>query len=68
MGALVIVCRETGRIVDIGIETDAFSFSSTPAFASTVHCPHCGSAHRFSKEDLLLCETIDGAVHYQRAA
>ena len=68
MGVLVMTCPATGRQVDTGIETDKISLELTPDFVGSAHCPFCRAEHAFSKEEVLVCEMIDGVVRYLRAA
>ena len=68
MGALVTTCPVTRRKIETGIETDPVSMGLTPQFVARVACPYCGTEHSFSKADTLVCEMVDGVVHYLRAA
>jgi hypothetical protein len=68
MAALVTTCPITGRKIEIGIETDKVSIERTPHFVTRIDCPHCRKEHAFVKSDMLLCEMVDGVIHYLRAA
>jgi len=68
MGSLVTTCPVTGRKVETGIETDQLSMEMTPQFVAKIVCPYCRAEHEFSKTDVLVCEMVDGVVHYLRAA
>lgn len=68
MGALITTCPATGRKIETGIETDRVSLDMTPQFVATIHCPHCNAEHDFSKDDIFVCELVDGVVQYLRAA
>ena len=68
MGALITICPETGRKIEIGVETDKTSMERTQPFITEVTCPFCRATHAVTKADLLVCEIVDGVVSYQRAA
>lgn len=68
MGALIAVCPQTGQTFETGIETDQISMALTPDFSAQIACPHCGAQHAMSKATILVCEFVDGVVHYQSAA
>jgi hypothetical protein len=68
MGSLFTVCPVTRRKIDIGVDTDRQTLARTPQFVGRLHCPFCGHEHNFSKDDVLIRETVNGAEHYLRAA
>jgi hypothetical protein len=68
MGALVTTCPTTGLRFDTGIDTDKTSMEMTPQFATQIDCPHCHEKHLVAKQDLYVCEMVDGVVRYSRAA
>lgn len=68
MGPLVTICPVTSRKIKTGIETDQRSMKLTPQFFAQISCPYCDVEHTFSKSDILVCEIVDGVVHYLRAA
>jgi hypothetical protein len=45
MGALMIVCRVTGREIYTGIEMDEQTFADIPNVPMQTQCPHCGGSH-----------------------
>ena len=68
MGALVTICPTTGLRFETGIDTDKTSMDMTPQFATQIDCPHCHEKHIVAKQDLYVCEMVDGVVRYSRAA
>ena len=68
MGVLVITCPATGKQVETGIETDKVSLELTPEFVGRTYCEFCKTEHSFSKDQVLVCEMVDGVVRYLRAA
>ena len=55
MGAIMIRCPTTDRLVPVGIDTDKYSFTSLPDVkATSILCPECGKRHTWSKSDAIL--------------
>jgi hypothetical protein len=46
MHTLTFTCPQTGRAIDAGINTDAYSLSSVQAVIIHVKCPFCGMKHQ----------------------
>ncbi len=68
MGSLVMTCPKTGRQVDTGIETDQRSIDLALPFVGRAYCAYCRMEHSFAKDDVLICEMVDGLICYHRAA
>jgi hypothetical protein len=50
MGALMICCPATGRKILVG-DVDPIAFEGIPDVVASVHCPYCGTDHRWSRVD-----------------
>ena len=59
MGAIMIRCPATDKLIPVGIDTDRDTFASLPEVeARPVHCPACGGQHTWSKKDAVLETTM----------
>lgn len=56
MSVVLFGCPATGKSIDIGLETDQLSIDKVADTAIQVHCPHCGSQHKFEMSEARLKE------------
>ena len=56
MSAIMIKCPETGREVDVGIDTDPASFEAIPDSVASLQCPACGAEHEWKISEAWLRE------------
>jgi hypothetical protein len=56
MGIVMIKCRQTGRAISTGIETDRESFRCSAVFFARTHCPICHVNHEWFAREAWLYE------------
>jgi hypothetical protein len=47
MGTLTFACPRTGKPIESGVETDAYTFRSIRNVVLRVRCQHCDGDHEF---------------------
>jgi hypothetical protein len=56
VGALMIMCPNTGQPISTGIETDEYSLKQIQDVPSRTHCPLCGLDHTWWKREARLVD------------
>lgn len=59
MHRIFIKCPNTGKLVNTGFAMDPPTFNLMPDEQTAIECPHCKSAHEWTKRDALF-EKEDG--------
>lgn len=52
MATLYIICPETGKPVDTGVNIPKEDVKNLDRARNTVTCPHCGQTHTWDKTDV----------------
>jgi hypothetical protein len=56
MGALMIMCPNTGQSISTGIETDEYSLKQIDDVPTRTRCPLCGIDHTWWKREAWLTD------------
>jgi hypothetical protein len=56
VGALMIMCPNTGQPISTGIETDEYSLKQIVDVPTRTRCPLCGLDHRWWKREAWLAD------------
>jgi hypothetical protein len=56
MGALMIMCPNTGQPISTGIETDEYSLKQIDDVPTRTRCPLCGLDHTWWKREAWLAD------------
>jgi hypothetical protein len=56
MGALMIMCPNTGQPISTGIETDEYSLKQIDDVPTRTRCPLCGLDHTWWKREAWLVD------------
>ena len=61
MGAVMIACPHTGKVLYTGIDTDAVTFNRLPDVPTPSPCPYCGFEHMWWKREAWLSDPTNGS-------
>jgi PHP family Zn ribbon phosphoesterase len=59
MGKVNVICPQTGKYFEVGLEMDRTSFETVRLEGNQSPCPHCGAVHTWGTDEARLIEMID---------
>ncbi|MFL6796878.1 MAG: hypothetical protein ACJ8F3_05650 [Xanthobacteraceae bacterium] len=57
MGALMVRCPQTGRVIATGMRADRKTFAAMPVFFARVRCPICLAEHEWFAKEAWICDS-----------
>ena len=59
MGKVMVVCPQTEKYFEVGLEMDRKSFETVRLENNQARCPYCGAMHTWGTDEARLIEMMD---------